>query len=174
MPTSAAISRAEPSDASMIAALGMQVWLHTYATEGVSTLLADYVLEEFTTARMQALLDDPDVALLVAKIDGNLVGYVLMRFGSESSVANASVEIERLYVQEHFYRAGIGTALMKCAQDEAERRTGSRRVWLMVYIENSRAIAFYLRNGFVRSGVGYFELGTMRHQNHVLVSGEEE
>jgi ribosomal protein S18 acetylase RimI-like enzyme len=172
MSTSPTIRSATASDASMIAALGMQVWLHTYATDGISPLIADYVLAEFTAGKIGALLDDPDVALLVAEIGGNLVGFVLIRFGSESRQAKTSVEIERIYVQEHFHRRGIGTALMQGAQEESERRTGSRRVWLMVYIHNVDAIAFYLRHGFVRAGVGYFELGDERHENHLLVSEE--
>ena len=38
------------ADAPALAALSIQVWLDTYATEGVSDLIARYVLDEFTPA----------------------------------------------------------------------------------------------------------------------------
>ena len=47
------IRSAVAQDAEQIAALGMQVWLHTYATAGVSREMAQYVLKEFTAAKRE-------------------------------------------------------------------------------------------------------------------------
>ena len=165
----AMIRAADARDAASLAALGMQVWLHTYATTGVSAVIAEYVLAELTPGKFLGLIDDPEASLFVAEIEGHLVGYIVVRYGADSPEADSNVEIETLYVQEHFLRLGIGTALLRRAQAETKRRTGSGRICLTVNIYNANAIAFYKRHGFVHAGTAYFALGAEKHENHVLV-----
>ena len=58
-------------------------------------------------------------------------------------------ELFALYVLSEYYGAGVGRALL----DEALRLLGERRrVRLDVLADNARAIAFYEKNGFRRSG----------------------
>jgi dATP pyrophosphohydrolase len=166
------IRYATSRDAASIAALGMQVWLHTYATEGISPIIAEYILEEFTAAKIASLIDDPGMSILVAGIDRNMVGYVLVHHDSTCDAADSTTEIATLYVQEHFVRRGIGTELLHAAQTEARRRTGSRRVWLTANVRNTNALRFYEREGFRYVGTEYFELGAERHENHVLEGPE--
>jgi hypothetical protein len=42
-----------------IAVLATQVWLHTYATTGITTDIAEYVLSELTPHKYQGILQDP-------------------------------------------------------------------------------------------------------------------
>ncbi len=154
----------------MIAALGLQVWLHTYATNGVSDDIAQYVLRQFTQDSIGALLVDPDRCVLVAMAPGNLLGYATLAFAAEHS--GITTEIETLYVQEHFLRKGIGSALLYRAINEARSRTASADVWLSVNANNGRAIAFYDAAGFVADGEMYFDLNGTRHRNIILVARE--
>ncbi len=64
----------QPEDAENLAALAIQVWLHTYATEGISSTISSYVLSEFTPKRFVALLSEPTSALFVAESQDNLLG----------------------------------------------------------------------------------------------------
>ena len=73
------IRTAVAQDAEQIAALGMQVWLHTYATAGVSPEIAQYVLEEFTAAKMTLALKDTSKLLVVAETPKDIVGYEIGR-----------------------------------------------------------------------------------------------
>jgi diamine N-acetyltransferase len=70
---------AVPEDAARIAVLGAQVWMHTYATAGVSEVIAQYVLATFTPEKMHALLSDAGVVIVVAEQETGLAGYVVMR-----------------------------------------------------------------------------------------------
>jgi ribosomal protein S18 acetylase RimI-like enzyme len=173
-----------PSDAESLAALAIQVWLHTYATEGISPSIARYVLSEFTAEKFVCLLSREDTAVLVAEAGGNLVGYAVVSIGAEcpsanpttanstaanSAAANSTAELATLYVQEHFAQAGIGSALLAESRGLARRRGGSVDLWLTVNVRNEPAIAFYRKHGFIRIGLDYFELDGQRHENHVLV-----
>lgn len=157
------------ADAPALAALSIQVWLSTYATEGVSELLARYVLDEFTPAAFVSWMSDPDTVLLVAEAGGHLAGYARLRFGAPQELfPAASTELCTLYVQEPFTRSGVGSALLREARSTVRGRTGNGALWLTVNVRNRRASAFYEKHGFTRKGTAWFTLGDGRHENQVL------
>jgi len=157
------------SDASRLGVLAIQVWLHTYATDGITDEIAQYVRSELTVEKFSASLGDPDTCLLVAECGESLVGFAAVKFGASCpSDARAQVELQTLYVQEHFIGQGIGRSLLQAAEAGARSRSGSS-LWLTVNAQNARAIAFYVRQGYSKIGTTYFLLGEARHENHVLV-----
>ena len=113
-------------------------------------------------------------AVLTAIFTGMVLGlqsyHALVKFGAPGPSTSSVTELASLYVQEHFARRGIGSGLVRAAQNEALHHVGSSSVWLTVNARNANAIAFYRRLGFAYCGVTYFDLGDERHENHVLVS----
>ncbi len=165
------IRAGRPADAENLAALGMQVWLHTYATDGISSIISRYVLDTFTVERFLALLAQPSTAVLVAEMNGNLVGYAVVTFDVECpAAAGFTAELATLYVQEHFAGRGVGSSLLAQAAALAARRCNTP-LWLTVNAKNSRAIAFYRERGYTKVGIAPFRLGSEDHENHVLLGG---
>jgi len=163
------IRPATADDAPALAALSIQVWLSTYATEGVNDLLARYVLDEFTPSRFITWMHDASTALLVAEADAGLTGYARLRFGAPQALAPlVDTELCTLYVQEPFTRAGVGSALLDQARTTVRARTGGDAMWLTVNARNRRACDFYEKHGFAAKGTSWFVLGEDRHENHVL------
>ena len=162
--------QALPSDAECLAALATQVWLHTYATDGISTAIAHYVLSEFSARKFATILTQEKSTVLVAEIDGNTVGYALVNVDAPCPSGSSTVEVVSLYVQAHFARQGVGLALLHACQQLAKQCTGSVDIWLTVNAQNLPAIAFYAKHGMVKTGTAYFELGGEKHENHVLVN----
>ena len=171
-----------PRDAARLAALGMQVWLHTYATSGISETIARHVLAEFTPAKFDALMLSDTSHVLVAEHDDHLVGYAVLTFGAACPACAAPVaephteppsepttELVTLYVQAHFARQGIGARLLDAAAAMATARSRAG-LWLTVNARNDAAMAFYARHGYAQVGTAYFSLGGVRHENHVLVA----
>ena len=94
-------------DANRLAVLATQVWLHTYATSGITADIAEYVLLELTPAKYRALLNDPTCQVFVAVSGESLVGLAVVKFGTPCPAGNASsAELQTLYVQEHFLGCG--------------------------------------------------------------------
>jgi len=58
MPFSLQLRSAAATDAHALAALAIQVWLDTYATDGVNELLGRHVLDAFTPSGFAALAQD--------------------------------------------------------------------------------------------------------------------
>ena len=164
------VRNAEPRDALPLAALGMQVWLHTYATDGMSDTVARYAFGEFTPEKFEALMASDTARVLVAELADHLVAYAVVTFGNACPAHTVSTtELTTLYVQAHFARRGIGARLLDHAAALAAARNGGG-LWLTVNAQNRAAIAFYARHGYERVGTAYFDLGGARHENHVLVA----
>lgn len=167
------IRPARLEDARNLAALAIQVWLHTYATQGIRSHLSEFVLTELTPEKFQRLLADPAHLLLVAELDGHLLAYADLDFESpREDVPGVRTELATLYVQEHFAGQGLGSRLMAACAEEAKRRSGSPCFWLSVYHRNERALAFYKKHGLEIRGAFDFELGDERHRNLVLAGME--
>ncbi|CAN7286451.1 GNAT family N-acetyltransferase [Pseudorhodoferax sp. LjRoot39] len=165
------VRSAGTGDAARLATLATQVWLHTYAIDGIDDDIARHVLSELGMERHAALLGDPGVRVLVAELAGRLVGMAVLRIGAQDPVGAASTaELQTLYVQAHFVGRGIGTRLLQAAEGLARSQAGCA-LWLTVNARNARALAFYAHQGYRRVGTDWFTLGEARHENHVLLGG---
>lgn len=168
-PAPVCIRPATGGDAQNLAALAIQVFLHTYATSGIRTALSGYALEAFTPATMLALVQDPGHRLLVAEAAGHLLGFAdLDLLAPRAEVPGVPVELATLYVQEHFIGTGIGSRLFSACAEQARAACGVPRFWLSVYAGNARALAFYRKHGLTRRASFPFEFGGERHENYVM------
>jgi len=161
---------AQAGDATRLAALALQVWLSTYAREGVSEDIAAYVLARFTPAAFAELLADPQRRLLVGEGPGGLLGYAQLKRGAAQGGVELEleVELETLYVQAPAQGTGLGQALLAQARLLACRQLGAPAIWFSVNARNERALSFYRRAGCVEFGETWFELGGGRHLNLLL------
>ncbi|MCM5557042.1 GNAT family N-acetyltransferase [Pleomorphomonas sp. JP5] len=162
---------AGPTDAANLAALSIEVWLHTYARDGIRQAFSDYVLREFTAERFVGHVADPRGAVLKCERGPYLLGYLLLDFDAACpTVPGLKGEIATLYVRSRHAREGIGTGLLAEAADLGRAR-GLERFWLAVNHENAPALRFYEAQGFSRHGSRDFELDGERHENFILVRG---
>ena len=170
-PISAIIRTARVDDAACIAVLATQVWLHTYAKQGISAAISHYTRTQLIPEKYLALLDDPLARLWVAELYGCLVAFAVVKFDAPCPVfAPGSAELQTLYVQEHFVGQGVGQQLLWVAEDMARIQTGLP-LWLTVNVNNARAIGFYGRHGYTLRGTSDFVMGDQRHANHVFIGG---
>lgn len=161
------IRRANSADAARIAALGMLVWLHTYAREGISDAMARHVLGNLNEAQIARLIADPARCVLLAEHCGNLLAYAVLHFGAGHR--GIGCEVETLYVHPAQARRGIGRVLVRRAQEQALTQSGKAAIWLTANAQNLGAIAFYRALGFVDEGERWFELDGTQHLNRLLV-----
>lgn len=169
MDTNYLVRRAQPDDAPRLAVLAAQVWMHTYATQGVSSVIADYVLAELTPQAFLAQLSKPAITILVAERDAHFLGFAVIQSDMAcTSAPTATVELATLYVQAHCMGQGIGSRLLHDARALAATHS-SGGLWLTVNAQNVAAIDFYIHHDFQRVGTADFVLGGVAHQNLVLL-----
>lgn len=157
------------ADARRLGVLGMQVFLDTYAAQGIRPLIADEALEHFSTDAIARLLLHPATTFIVAESAGHLVGFAQLTRGAKPPRCEVSdtVELERLYVLERFTGRGVGKRLLH----EAERRAASNdasMLWLTAWIGNRRALAFYAAQGYADTGKTFYDFQGERCENRLF------
>ncbi|MBD3886379.1 GNAT family N-acetyltransferase [Phormidium tenue FACHB-886] len=161
---------ASQEDAFKLSALSIQVWLHTYATSGISDAMAKYVIGEYSPQRIAELVSRQNCQVVVAEVNENAVGYAVVGFGRICPYCeDATTELMTLYVQEHFKRQSVGTTLLHRCESIAASQGTTKGIWLTVNSRNWEARSFYATKGFVDVGVTYFELDGKSHENRVLL-----
>jgi len=161
------IRAATEEDCLNLTALSLQVWLNTYALDGIRTEYSEFALSTFTEQKFRELLISPSHHLLIYT-DGDFIrGYILINLDShfeskETSHKELGYEIEKLYVQDNFQGKGIGKEFLL----EVGNLFGNR-YWLYTWEENA-SIAFYHHLGFKDIGEFNFELKSGLIKNRVL------
>ena len=139
------VRRAEPSDAAPLVELATAV-----STEPEGWMIWNEWRSAGEERRyLRAVRRHPDAAVLVAELDGRIVGRLSL--ARDQHPASHHVADLGLMVDGAFRRRGIGTALLKEAVDWS-RRAGVRKIELHVFPWNEGAIALYEAVGFRREG----------------------
>ena len=163
------IRPATPDDALCVGVLGTQVFLDTYATDGIRPGIAREVLSAFSTAACAALLAEPDTRSLLAEYENHLIGFAQIALWAGHDLAPVGIQAElfRLYVQEPFTAQGVGGALLQSAE-ALLREHGASVVWLKSWVHNVRARAFYAKRGYTDCGRTLYTFEGEAHENRLL------
>jgi ribosomal protein S18 acetylase RimI-like enzyme len=157
-------------DAALVSELGARLFEQTFGAANTVEDMRDYLTSTFRPELQTAELADPMRATVVAEDEtGTAVGYAMMvRDSGDSSIqAQHPAEIQRIYVDRTLHGAGAGAALMSACIDQA-RAWDADVIWLAVWERNPRAIAFYEKSGFRRTGRKTFKLGSDLQHDFVM------
>lgn len=102
----------------------------------------------------EAIAADPDQRLVVADLDGEVVGTLqLMFLPSISYQGGTRAQVESVRVLAHMRGRGIGAQMMEWALEQARQR-GCHMMQLTSHKSRSGAHRFYERLGFTKSHIG--------------------
>jgi len=133
------IRRARPADADAVAALAHALSLQDSEPTG-----------NFTPEAMrQAVFDDPRVRVLVAEIEGKVVGYVMFHDSYDTANAARGLYLNDIIVEESVRGGGVARRLMAAVMREAKKQ-GDVFVWWIAKPTNARALAFYKKLGAIQ------------------------
>jgi diamine N-acetyltransferase len=163
------IRRAGPEDAAALARLAARLFRATYGAHSAPADIDAYVSAHFSAERQRAKIAGGDDRYLLLEVSGEVAGYAhLRRSGVPESIADASaVELARFYLDGSLHGTGLAPSLLAAMLREVAQ-WGAGRVWLSVWEENHRAIAFYRRQGFEVVGRQPFLLGSEVQHDHVM------
>jgi ribosomal protein S18 acetylase RimI-like enzyme len=109
--------------------------------------------------------------VLVAEIDGRLIGYGKIRHPTPLPASEHVWEVFGLGVDPQFEGRGAGRALMEALIDEARAR-GGQKMTLRVFAPNDRARRLYKSLGFEREGLlkREFRIGDGEYVDDILMA----
>ena len=119
-----------------------------------------YLAEAFDLQKIQMELETPQSEFYFLYADDKLAGFIKINDVPAQTDINDpdSLELERIYVKSEFKRHGLGTVLIQYAEDIAAAR-GKQYVWLGVWEQNPKAIAFYEKMGYREFDRHTFRMG---------------
>jgi ribosomal protein S18 acetylase RimI-like enzyme len=174
MPHAIVHRSAAPKDALTLSVLATQVFLHTYATNGVNIDLAREVSTVYSPGAFENRLRQPGVEIIVATSGDYLVAFLDLDSTTKCPVSSVhGLEVMRLYVQSPFQRSGIGRQLMSLAERKALER-GAQHVWLTAWSGNTRALAFYTALGYRDVGSTQYIIEGKAYENRVFAKRTTE
>lgn len=147
-------------DVEKLQAISRVTFSQTFSAHNSAEDMAVYLNNSFAVNKLTAEIKNPNSEFYFAQDGETVVGYLKVNTGdaqTEKKDVNA-FEIERIYVDEAYLGKKIGQLLFNKAIDLANSKK-TAYVWLGVWEENHRALAFYKKNGFVPFDKHIFKLG---------------
>ncbi|MEO7983686.1 MAG: GNAT family N-acetyltransferase [Bacteroidota bacterium] len=164
------IVQASEKDAALLSALAKKTFLESHGHSADPADIDRYVAEKYSDHILQEELGDRGNIYHILWYDKIPVGYSKIIFDLPypgSSLKNIT-KLERIYLLKEFYNLDAGSALFQfnLALSKEHEQLG---IWLYTWIENSRAIRFYLKKGFRIIGSHDFQISTTHsNPNHLM------
>ena len=145
------IRPATEADREAIREVARAAWHDAYdALE--ATTIDETVDEWYADDALERAIDKPGTAVLVAEVDGEVVGF------THGVVSEEDGDVLRMYVHPDHQRTGVGTALHERLREDLEDFT-MRRMRAMDLASNEASREFYEELGFERTDEAEVELG---------------
>lgn len=138
------IKYAQLEDAESLTELAVKTFRNSYLGQVDLDDLDAYITPKFTVRNFKAEISDPKVTVLLALELDELIGYVILKHGEPNDHVQDEypMNLASIYLDEVVIGKGHGSLLMQKVLDETT--IGNyKSIWLSVWAENSRAIAFY-------------------------------
>ncbi len=157
------IQPATVADATVISLLGRITFAETfgYLYERYPQDLSHYLDSTFNAAKIAARLAKLTNAYFLALRNGTPIGYAKLK-----DDAAETVQLQKIYLLREFLGQSFGQDLLHAVLDVASSR--SKRIWLDVLKENTRAIRFYEKYGFSPTGEDRYTIGQQTFLFHLM------
>ena len=154
------ILRVSVNDVERLQAIGRITFSQTFSAHNSPEDMADYLNKSYSIDKLVDEIENPNAEFYFAQDGETVIGYLKINTGDAQTEKNDlnAFEIERIYVDEAYLGKKIGQLLFNKAIDLAKEKKATY-VWLGVWEENHRALAFYNKNGFVPFDKHIFKLG---------------
>lgn len=155
----------------MLAELAARTFSETFGDDNNPEDLQAHLSGSYGLEQQSAELADTDVITLLAILEDEPVGFAQVRRKAAPScvLAEEPIELHRFYLARSAQGTGVAAPLMLAAKAAAQE-LGGAHMWLGVWERNPRAVAFYVKSGFVKVGSHAFIVGSDRQTDWVFVS----
>lgn len=148
------------SDLINLQQISRQTFRETFMDSNTTENMTQYLTENLSLEKLRTELSNEGSSFYFLEYETNIIGYLKINAGTAQTENKyeGSLEIERIYILSAYQGKGTGKLLLDHAL-EAARLMKASFVWLGVWENNMRAIAFYQKHGFEAFDKHVFMLG---------------
>ena len=157
-------------DALLLSQIAPKVHLESHGHSAKAEHHEYYISRKLSPEAFSIELSSPENIYHLIYVDEQPAGYskIILNVPHPEIAEGPVTKLERLYLLKEFYGMNAGKALydhnVKIACENHQLG-----MWLNVWMENHRAIAFYVKQGFTIIGRADFEVSpTHTNPNHVM------
>jgi len=164
------IIRADASHAAIISTIGKQSFRDAFAhIFNNKKELQEYLDYTYQPAKIEKSIKKENNIFFLAFVENVPVGFAKVKKHSlnEQIESVAQMELQKIYVLSYYHGSGAGPALLDAVVDLA-KQIQPDVLWLDTHIANAKAIRFYEKNGFKKTGKYYFTIGTQTFEYHLM------
>lgn len=152
----------------LLAELGSSTFYEAFGKFHAQSDLDAYTSKTYNLKAMEANLNASDISYFVAYNSSNDLGYIkLLHDVKIDGLLGKTMELEKIYVRQEAYGSGVAGVLMQKAIDES-KAAKCQNLFLGVWNENVRALAFYKKWGFEIFSTRTFQLGDTLCNDYLL------
>jgi diamine N-acetyltransferase len=154
--------QADVRDAAALATFADRVFVSSFERQVPRAELVAVAGKRFSPEREETDIANPASTIFLA-LDQDVAGYAQVVVGNRPKcelVADAPAELKRIYVDEAWHGRGVAQSLLALIESRA-REQQCDVLWLGVWEENARGIAFYEKQGFRLIGSAAFAVGNL-------------
>lgn len=166
MPT---IREAGFTDAGAIAVFAEEVFRDTFSGQNAPEDMNDHCRKSYAKEIQQKEISSAEYVTLLVEDNHQLIAYAQIRWGEvpDCIVAPGAAELQRFYVHRDWHGKGVAQCLMPVCLEACKKRN-TNVIWLGVWEDNPRAIAFYRKFNFHEVGEQVFPLGRDLQRDIIL------
>lgn len=154
------IRAAEQGDEHMLADLGAKTFYDTFRPFNAEEDMQAYLKKAYTLELIKTNLLNPEINYFILLDNRKPAGYIkLIQNATYEGLSGKTIELEKIYVLKDYFGSEAGNMLMKEAINFA-RSNQFTTLFLGVWEENHRAVAFYKKHGFQVFASRNFQLGS--------------
>ncbi len=161
---------ATTKDVEILALLGRITFKESHGTYiEDKTNLQSYLDTAFSTQKIIEDLENPNTVYYIIYNNKFPVGYakLVLHATIEFVSSEKSCRLERIYILNEFIAMKFGQQFLHFILKKVTE-LHFKEVWLSVYIKNTKAINFYLKNEFKKVGSISFQIGNQGYENPIL------
>ena len=161
---------ADPSHAFIISSIGKQSFRDAFARLfNNKEELLEYLEYTYHPDKISKSLERENNVFFLAFVDNVPVGFAKVKKHSlnDQIESIAQMELQKIYALSYYHGSGAGKALLDAVLD-LTCKIQPDFLWLDTHVSNNKAIRFYERNGFKKSGEYHFTIGTQTFQYHLM------
>lgn len=140
--------------------IARKTFSETFAAFNSEINMIKYIDENFSSTQLSYELSNKNVQYYLATTGNAVIAYLKLNFDNAQTepLGKHAVEIVRIYVLKKFQGKKIGQKLFNKAIELAKQKKANY-IWLGVWENNTKALAFYRKNGFTEFDKHTFTLG---------------
>jgi ribosomal protein S18 acetylase RimI-like enzyme len=164
------IRPATVADAKLLSVLAPVVHMESHGHSAQPEHHEIYIAKKLSEEAFILELSNPEHIYHLLYVDETAAGYskIILNFNHELITEQPVTKLERIYLRKEYYGMDAGKKLFdhNVSLSKEHHQLG---MWLHVWKENHRAIAFYIKQGFTIIGSHDFEVSpTHFNPNHVM------